>query len=170
MDSIERASRFLYLNKTCFNGLWRVNKQGKFNVPFGRYKNPNYGDKENLSLVSNALQNAAIICDDFSTVIEYAVPGAFVYLDPPYHPLSETANFTSYTKDSFEEKDQKRLSDVFRELDVKNCNVMLSNSDTGLVRDLYKGYDISIVYAQRAINNNGNKRGPIKELVVRNYQ
>lgn len=170
MDSIERASRFLYLNKTCFNGLWRVNKRGKFNVPFGRYKNPNYGDKENLSLVNIALQNAEIICDDFSTVMEYTVPGAFVYLDPPYHPLSSTANFTSYTKDSFGEEDQRRLAKVFRELDAKNCNVMLSNSDTKFIRGLYKDYDIRVVFARRMINSKGTKRGPIKELVVRNYE
>jgi DNA adenine methylase len=170
MGSIERASRFLFLNKTCFNGLWRVNKKGKFNVPFGRYKSPNFRDEENLSLVNIALQNAEIICDDFSTVMEYTVPGAFVYLDPPYHPLSSTANFTSYTKDSFGEEDQRRLAKVFRELDAKNCNVMLSNSDTKFIRGLYKDYDIRVVFARRMINSKGTKRGPIKELVVRNYE
>jgi DNA adenine methylase len=170
MASIERASRFLFLNKTCFNGLWRVNKKGKFNVPFGRYKNPNYRDEENLRLVSIALQDAEIICDDFFTVLEYAIPGAFVYLDPPYYPLSKTANFTSYTKDSFSEEDQRRLAETFRELDAKHCNVMLSNSDTDYIRGLYKGYDMKVVYAKRAINSKGTKRGPIKELVIRNYQ
>jgi len=170
MASIERASRFLFLNKTCFNGLWRVNKKGKFNVPFGRYKSPNFRDEKNLRLVNIALQNAEIRCDDFSVVLEYATPGSFVYLDPPYHPLSETANFTSYTKDSFGEEDQRRLAKVFRELDAKHCNVMLSNSDTDFIRGLYKGYDVKVVYAKRAINSKGTKRGPIKELVVRNYQ
>jgi DNA adenine methylase len=169
MDSIERASRFLYLNKTCFNGLWRVNKRGKFNVPFGRYKNPNYGDKENLYMVSAALKNAEIICDDFSIVTDYVTPGDFVYFDPPYHPLSKTASFTSYTEDSFDEKDQMRLAETFRELDAKNCNVMLSNSDTEFIRGLYRGYDIRVVHAKRAINSKGTKRGPIIELVIRNY-
>jgi DNA adenine methylase len=169
MDSIERASRFLYLNKTCFNGLWRVNKRGQFNVPFGRYKNPNYRDKENLCMVSAALQNAEIICDDFSIVLDYVSLGDFVYLDPPYHPLSKTANFTNYTEEPFDEQDQMRLVEVFRELDARNCNVMLSNSDTEFIRSLYKGYDIKTVYAKRAINSKGDKRGPVKELVIRNY-
>ncbi len=169
MDSIERASRFLYLNKTCFNGLWRVNKRGKFNVPFGRYKNPNYGDKENLYMVSAALKNAEIICDDFSIVTDYVTPGDFVYFDPPYHPLSKTASFTSYTEDCFSEKDQVRLSEIFRALDAEGCYVMLSNSDTEFIRGLYRGYDIRVVHAKRAINSKGTKRGPIIELVIRNY-
>ncbi len=170
MGSIERASRFLFMNKTCFNGLWRVNKKGKFNVPFGRYKKPNFRDRENLYIVSIALQNTDVICSDFSSVLEYATLGSFVYLDPPYHPLSETSNFTSYTKDSFGKNEQIRLADVFRELDERNCNVMLSNSDTEFIRSLYKGFDITVVYARRAINSKGNKRSPVSELVIRNYQ
>jgi DNA adenine methylase len=170
MGSIERASRFLFMNKTCFNGLWRVNKKGKFNVPFGGYKNPNFRDRENLYMVSVALQNTEVICDDFSSVLEYATPGSFVYLDPPYHPLSDTSNFTSYTKDSFGKEEQIRLADVFRELDERNCNVMLSNSDTEFIWSLYKDFDITVVYARRTINSKGNKRGPVSELVIRNYQ
>jgi DNA adenine methylase len=170
MGSIERASRFLFMNKTCFNGLWRVNKKGKFNVPFGRYKKPNFWDRENLYMVSVALQNTEVICSDFSSVLEYATPGSFVYLDPPYHPLSETSNFTSYTKDSFGKEEQIRLANVFRELDERNCNVMLSNSDTEFIKSLYKDFDITVVYARRAINSKGNKRGPVSELVIRNYQ
>lgn len=112
MGSIERASRFLFMNKTCFNGLWRVNKKGKFNVPFGRYKKPNFWDRENLYMVSVALQNTEVICSDFSSVLEYATPGSFVYLDPPYHPLSETSNFTSYTKDSFGKEEQRPVKEL----------------------------------------------------------
>jgi DNA adenine methylase len=169
LSPVERASRFLYLNKTGYNGLWRVNSKGKHNVPFGRYKNPKIADRENLRLVSRALKNAAILCDDFGRVLDYAIPGAFVYLDPPYHPLSETANFTSYTPDAFGEEDQRRLAEVFRKLDSTGCLVMLSNSDTPFIRELYKGYDIQVVYAKRAINSRADRRGPITELVIRNY-
>jgi DNA adenine methylase len=122
-----------------------------------------------LRPVSAALQNAEIICDDFSIVLDYVSLGDFVYLDPPYHPLSKTANFTNYTEEPFDEQDQMRLVEVFRELDARNCNVMLSNSDTEFIRSLYKGYDIKTVYAKRAINSKGDKRGPVKELVIRNY-
>ncbi|AEG16007.1 DNA adenine methylase [Desulfofundulus kuznetsovii DSM 6115] len=169
LTPVERASRFLYLNKTGYNGLWRVNSQGKHNVPFGRYKNPKIVDEPNLRLVSEALKRAEIICGDFSRVLDCADRGAFVYLDPPYHPLSETANFTSYTPDAFGEDDQRRLAEVFRELDRKGCLVMLSNSDTPFIRELYKNYDIQVVYAKRAINCRADKRGPISELVIRNY-
>lgn len=169
LTPVERASRFLYLNKTGYNGLWRVNSRGQHNVPFGRYKNPKIVDEPNLRLVSEALKRAEIICDDFSRVLDCADPGAFVYLDPPYHPLSETANFTSYTPDAFEEDDQRRLAEVFRELDRRGCLVMLSNSDTPFIRELYKNYDIQVIYAKRAINCRADKRGPISELVIRNY-
>lgn len=170
LSLVERASRFLYLNKTGYNGLWRVNQQGKHNVPFGRYKNPKILDEENLRLVSRTLKKAEIVLGDFSLVLEYAVPGAFTYLDPPYNPLSGTANFTSYTADSFGKDDQERLAEVFRELDVRGCMVMLSNSDTELVRGLYQGYDIRTVSARRAINCRPDRRGPISELVIRNYR
>ena len=169
MDPVCRASRFLYLNKTGYNGLWRVNKKGKHNVPFGRYKNPRIVDKENLQLVSRVLQHTEIILGDFSKALDFALPGAFVYLDPPYHPLSETANFTSYTSDSFGVDDQRRLAEAFKEFDERGCKVMLSNSDTPFIRELYKGYDIRVVYARRAINCCAEKRGPISELVIRNY-
>lgn len=170
LTSVERASRFLYLNKTGYNGLWRVNSQGKHNVPFGRYKNPKIVDEPNLRLVSEALKRAEIICDDFSRVLDCTEPGAFVYLDPPYHPLSETAKFTSYTPDAFGQDDQQRLAEVFRELDRKGCLVMLSNSDTLFIRELYKGYDVQVVYAKRAVNCRADKRGPVSELVIRNYR
>lgn len=169
LTPVERASRFLYLNKTGYNGLWRVNSRGQHNVPFGRYKNPKIVDEPNFRLVSGALKRAEIICDDFSRVLDCADRGAFVYLDPPYHPLSETANFTSYTPGAFGEDDQRRLAEVFRELDRRGCLVMLSNSDTPFIRELYKNYDIQVVYAKRAINCRADKRGPISELVIRNY-
>ncbi|MGE5543828.1 MAG: DNA adenine methylase [Bacillota bacterium] len=169
LSPVERASRFLYLNKTGYNGLWRVNRQGRHNVPFGRYKNPKIVDESNLCLVSRTLKKTKLICEDFSLILKHAKRGAFVYLDPPYHPLSATANFTSYTAESFSEKEQIRLAEVFKQLDRKKCFLMLSNSDTELVRELYKGYDIRTVWARRSINCRSDSRGPITELVIRNY-
>jgi len=170
LSPVERASRFLYLNKTAYNGLWRVNSQGKHNVPFGRYKNPKIVDEPNLRSVAEALKHAQILCDDFGRVLEFARSGTFVYLDPPYYPLSDTANFTGYTPGAFGPEDQKRLAAVFRELDRRGCLVMLSNSDTPFIRELYSGYDIQVVYARRAINCRPDRRGPITELVIRNYR
>jgi len=170
LSLVERASRFLYLNKTAYNGLWRVNSQGKHNVPFGRYRNPKIVDEPNLRLVSKALRTAEILRDDFGRVVDFARRGTFVYLDPPYYPLSDTANFTGYTADAFGAQDQERLAGVFRELDRRGCLVMLSNSDTPFIRQLYSGYDIQVVYARRAINCRADRRGPITELVIRNYQ
>ncbi len=169
MEPVPRASRFLFLNKTAYNGLYRVNRKGKFNVPFGRYKNPTINDRGNLRLVSAALQRAEIVLGDFSRALDYAEPGAFVYLDPPYDPLSSTARFTSYTPDSFGEADQRRLAEVFRSLDAAGCLVMLSNSDTPFVRELYRGYNVTTVRARRAINCRPDRRGPIGELVIVNY-
>jgi len=169
LDKVQRASRFLYLNKTGYNGLWRVNRKGQFNVPYGRYKNPNIKDEDNLRKVSEALKRAEIIHGDFSLAKEYVTKRTFIYFDPPYHPLSNTANFTSYTSDSFDADDQKRLAKLFRELDEKGCMLMLSNSDTPFIKKLYQGRNIAKVYARRAINCKGDKRGPISELVIRNY-
>ncbi len=169
LSPVERASRFLYLNKTAYNGLWRVNSSGKHNVPFGRYKNPRIADEHNLRLVSEVLKQAELIHGDFSRVLDCAGPGSFVYFDPPYHPLSETASFTGYTPESFSAGDQRRLAEVFRELDRMGCTVMLSNSDTPFIRELYSGYDVKVVRARRAINCRADKRGPVNELVIRNY-
>lgn len=169
LDPVSRASRFLYLNKTGYNGLWRVNRQGKHNVPFGRYKNPKIADAENLRWVSDALKRAQILLDDFSAVLNYAERGDFIYFDPPYYPLSETAYFTDYTVDSFGRADQERLAATFQELDKGGCLVMLSNSDTPFIRELYTGYEIQNVYAKRAINCRAERRGFVAELVVRNY-
>lgn len=169
LSPVKRASRFLYLNKAGYNGLWRVNSRGRHNVPFGRYENPKIVDELNLRLVAEALRRTRIICDDFSRVLDFARSETFVYLDPPYYPLSDTANFTGYTSGTFGEGDQRRLADVFKELDRRGCLVMLSNSDTPFVRDLYSGYDIRVVYARRAINSKPDRRGPVTELVIRNY-
>ncbi|WP_026176744.1 DNA adenine methylase [Desulfurispora thermophila] len=169
LSDVERASRFLFLNKTAYNGLWRVNRQGKFNVPFGRYANPRLYRAEHLQRVSVALQKAELICGDFSLVLDHAAPGAFVYFDPPYHPLSETSRFTSYTAGAFGSADQRRLSEVFRELDGKGCLLMLSNSDTPLIRELYAGYNIYVVQARRNINCQAKGRGAVDELIITNY-
>ncbi len=170
LSPVERASRFLYLNKTSFNGLWRVNRCGQHNVPFGRYKNPKYADVHNLRLVSDALRHAQINCSDFCLAIERVGKGDFVYLDPPYHPLSATANFTSYSAASFGAADQERLATMFRRMTQKGCLVMLSNSDTPFIRKLYQGYNVRTVRARRAINCRGAGRGPVSELVIRNYE
>jgi DNA adenine methylase len=168
-DKIERAARTIYLNKTCFNGLYRVNSKGKFNVPFGRYRNPLICNIENLKAVSFALRNVEILCGDFAMCLELAKKGDFIYLDPPYQPLSKTSNFTSYTKDSFNENEQRRLYNVFKKLDRKRCKVMLSNSDTDFIKKLYKNYRLEGVLARRAINCKSSGRGAISELVISNY-
>ncbi|NLG78565.1 MAG: DNA adenine methylase [Firmicutes bacterium] len=169
LDPVERASRFIYLNKTCYNGLYRVNRQGKFNVPYGRYKNPVYADEAQLRLASKVLANADIRVADFEIVLEQAKPGDFVYFDPPYQPISATANFTSYTRDAFDESQQRRLAAVFRELDRRRCYLMLSNSDSPLVRELYSQFRIATVMAKRCINCKGERRGAIPEALVLNY-
>lgn len=169
LSPVERASRFLYLNKCGYNGLWRVNRSGRHNVPYGSYKNPNFRDPAALKSASQALRNAVLQLADFEIALEQARPGDFIYCDPPYHPLSETANFRSYTAGSFSPGDQKRLAGMFRELDRRGCLVMASNSDTQFIREIYAGYNITVVQARRAINCNGSGRGPINELVIRNY-
>lgn len=168
-DGIERAARFIFLNRTCYNGLYRVNRSGKFNVPFGRHQNPNICQADNLRAVSQALQGVVLLAGDFTHCLETAEAGDFVYLDPPYDPLSRTANFTSYTRDDFGKADQRRLADLFRELDRRGCQIMLSNSSTQFIRDLYSGYEQVEVQAIRAINSRSSARGPIPELLVMNY-
>lgn len=166
---VERASRTLFMNKCCYNGLYRVNSKGQFNVPFGKYKNPTICDAPNLRAVSRALQGVTIRHGSFELCLEHAAAGDFVYLDPPYHPLSETASFTSYTKDAFGPADQERLREVFGALDERGCKVLLSNSYCDFILDLYADYAIEPVLAKRAINSNAAKRGAIKEVLVRNY-
>ena len=169
LSSIERASRFIYLNRTCFNGMYRVNSQGQFNVPFGNYKNPRIVDAENLINCSKLLKNTEIYCADFSEILNKVQKGDFVYFDPPYVPLNETSSFTSYTKVGFDLDMQFKLRDVCDELDSKGVMFMLSNSDTKLVNELYSNYEIKKVFASRAINANPNGRGKITEVLVKNY-
>ncbi len=169
LSDIQKASRFIYLNRTCFNGMYRVNSQGQFNVPFGNYKNPRIVDAENLVNCSKLLKNTEICCADFSEILNKVQKGDFVYFDPPYVPLNETSSFTSYTKDGFDLDMQFKLRDVCDELDNKGVMFMLSNSDTKLVNELYSNYEIKKVFASRAINANGNGRGKITEVLVRNY-
>jgi len=166
---VERAARMIYLNKTCYNGLWRVNSRGEFNVPMGRYNNPRICDEPRLRAASRALRGVELAHMSFEEAVADAGPGDFVYFDPPYMPLSDTANFTSYTQDGFGESEQARLADVFRELDRRGVRVMLSNSEHPLVRKLYAGFRIEQVYARRHINSHANGRGPIHEVVVLNY-
>ena len=169
LSDIQKASRFIYLNRTCFNGMYRVNSQGQFNVPFGNYKNPRIVDAENLINCSKLLKNTEICCADFSEILNKVQKGDFVYFDPPYVPLNETSSFTSYTKDGFDLDMQFKLRDVCDELDSMGVMFMLSNSDTKLVNELYSNYEIKKVFASRAINANGNGRGKITEVLVRNY-
>lgn len=166
-----RAARMIYLNKTGYNGLYRVNRQGKFNVPFGRYKSPKYLDKENLLAVSQALQDIEILCAPFETVLERTNPGDWVYFDPPYVPVSQTANFTSYHANGFGLSDQEQLRDVCIELSKNNVYITLSNSDTRTIRSLYSlpYFTVDEVLANRAVNCNGAKRGKVTELVITNY-
>ena len=164
-----RAARTIYLNKTCYNGLYRENKKGQFNVPFGRYKNPTICDAANLRNVSRALQGVDIACRGFASVLDYAQPGDFVYFDPPYHPVSATSSFTAYDSHGFGEDDQRCLRDVFAELAGRGVHVMLSNSDTPLIRKLYADFQIDRVFASRSINSKSNRRGKIAELIIRNY-
>lgn len=173
--AIEKASLFIFLNKTCFNGLYRVNKKGQFNVPMGAYKNPTICDEYNLRNVSEALQNVTIVCGDYSLSKDFIDKFTFVYLDPPYRPISETAGFTSYNADCFDDKEQIRLARFIDEINLSGAKIMLSNSDPQNVNpqdtffeDLYKEYTINKVEAIRAINSKGDSRGKIKELLICN--
>jgi DNA adenine methylase len=166
----ERAAMFIYLNKTCFNGLHRVNRRGEFNVPEGRYKNPRILDEPTLRAASRALARADIRQASFEDMLGYVRPGDFVYLDPPYEPVSETASFTAYAAgDGFSRADQTRLRDVVVELDRRGAKVMLSNSDVPFIRELYAQFRIDLVAAPRAINCDARGRGLVSEVVVRNY-
>ena len=171
-NQIEKVSRLLFLNKTCFNGLYRVNSKGKFNVPLGRYTNPNIVNKENLQAVSKILQSEKIkiSCRDFSSIIKDAKKEDFVYFDPPYQPVSDTANFTSYTHRDFTEDDLERLADVASQLDSKGCHVMLSNSNSKTVKKSFSsGWEIKEISANRSINSNSQKRTGHKEIIIKNY-
>ncbi len=166
LEPLGRAARLLYLNRTCFNGLYRENSKGQFNVPIGRYKSPRISHPEGLLNASNALANAVIEKASYSSVEEQAEAGDLVYFDPPYHPLTTTANFTSYTQQNFTASDQAQLADLFRRLKKRKVKVLLSNSDTPLIRDLYKGLRIVEVSAARAINSKADRRQKITELLI----
>ncbi len=170
LSAAGRAARFIYLNRTGFNGLYRVNRSGKFNVPFGRYKNPTICDEEGLRRASEPLASAEIENRGFEDLPGCVKKGDFVYLDPPYHPRSKTSNFTAYTSDPFGEDEQRALAKTCQALHERGARFMLSNSDTAFIRRLYKGFGIQRVYAARAINASPNGRGKIAEVVVRNYE
>jgi DNA adenine methylase len=169
----DKTARFIALNKTCYNGLYRVNRKGRFNVPMGRYKNPLICDNNNLENISNALKysKASINVKDYNSALLKAEKDDFIYLDPPYHPTSRTANFTGYSDSGFGDDDQLELSETFGELNDKKCKVLLSNSDTTLVRKLYSDFSSHIkeVNVSRIINCKASKRLGHKELLISNY-
>ena len=172
-SQIEKVSRLLFLNKTCFNGLYRVNSKGKFNVPLGRYTNPNIVNRENLTTVSKFLQSdkIKISCRDFESILNDAKKGDFVYFDPPYQPVSDTANFTSYTHRDFTEDDLQRLADLANQLNSKGSHVLLSNSNTKIVKKIFssKKWKVKEIAVNRAINSNSQKRTGHKEVLIKNY-
>jgi DNA adenine methylase len=172
--SVDKAARLIYLNKTCFNGLYRVNRQGRFNVPIGQYKNPNICNADLLRAASVVLQKAVLTTQPFHKILAeplLASPSEqdFVYFDPPYHPLSETSNFTSYSRTAFTAADQIHLRDIFVRLSAQGVKVALSNSDSPFVRDLYQDFKICTISAARSINSQPTKRGKITEVLVVSY-
>ena len=174
---VKRASEFIFLNRTCFNGLYRVNKDGKFNVPCGKYKNPTICDSNNLRNLSELIKNVIFEYGDYRKSEKYVNNNTFVYFDPPYRPLSATSGFTSYTKEDFNDDNQKELANYFYKLDLKNAKLMLSNSnpknvnkDDNFFENIYKGFVINEVSAKRMINSNAKGRGEISELLITNYE
>ncbi len=172
LSSLEVASRFIYLNRTCFNGLYRVNKKGEFNVSFGSYKNPNVCDETNLRKVASVLKSAKIEHSDYNSILIQAQKKDFIYLDPPYDPINNTSKFTSYTNSKFGQEEQIQLSETIEILHKRGCFVMLSNSNTDFIKNLYadlQGFKIHEVFANRAVNSNPEKRGKVSEVVIKNY-
>ena len=172
-SAIEKTSRLIFLNRTCFNGLYRVNSKGKFNVPLGKYSNPNIVNEENLRAVSHILQSSriSIKCRDFEAVLRDAKKGDLIYFDPPYQPVSATANFTSYTNKDFTYDDLTRLAELCLKLDSRGCNVLLSNSDSKEVTEVFakNTWKITRIEANRSINSNSKKRTGHFELLIKNY-
>ena len=168
LTDIERATRFIYLNKSCFNGLYRVNKKGYFNTPIGSYKNPNIADRDTILKASEALQNVELSTKSFNQIINCVTKGDLVYFDPPYYPLTTTSSFTSYNKNIFLDNEQKDLFNTFKILDSKECYIFHSNSNTDFIKNLYKEYDIITIQANRFINSKGSGRGKINEIFIRN--
>lgn len=171
LSNIERASRLIFLNKTCFNGLYRVNNSGEFNSPFGRYENPNIVNEPVLRAVSNFLNTSEIHITnmDYSEVLNNIKKNSFVYFDPPYHPISSSANFTGYTAGGWDEEEQKRLRNICDQLTQDGVKFLLSNSSAPLIFDLYKKYKIKTIKAGRSINSVGTKRGDVDEVLIKNY-
>ena len=167
---VERAARFIFLNKTCYNGLYRVNNAGQFTVPFGRHKNPRICDAERLVAASKALDGAELKVADYSEALRNCAEGDLIYIDPPFVPESRTAYFTKYTSKGFTSDDQKRLAGLFRQLDAKGCIVVLSNSDTPLARTLYAGFFIESIPTLRLISSVGATRAGRSELVIHNKE
>lgn len=172
MSKVEKASRILYLNKTCYNGLFRVNASGEFNAPFGRYKKPGIVNAPGLRAVSQYLSchNVQLFSEDFENVLQYVPPGAFVYLDPPYDPVSDTASFTGYNRAGFNRDEQRRLKRCCDTLHQRGVKFLLSNSATAFIRELYNGYTFTTVRAKRNINSDAAKRGAVEEVLIRNYE
>ena len=175
-QNVQRAAQFIYLNRTCFNGLYRVNKNGKFNVPVGSYKNPTICDEENLRQLSQLIQNVQFRYGDYSRSMEYVTENTFVYFDPPYRPLNVTSGFTSYTKEEFNDDNQRELATFYGELNERNAKLMLSNSNPKNINkedtffdNIYQGFNINQIQASRMINANSNGRGKISEILVTNY-
>lgn len=169
LNEIELAARMIYLNRTCYNGLYRVNQQGQFNVPMGSYQNPTILQEKKLRAASAALKGVELVAGDYLSLLERREPGDLVYFDPPYQPLSRTSSFTSYTATAFSEDDQRRLATVYRELSERGVLCMLSNSNTPLIRELYADFRIELVRARRMINSQADGRGAIDEVVILNY-
>lgn len=172
MSNVEKAARIIYLNKTCYNGLFRVNSRGEFNTPYGRYKNPNIVNEAVLKAVSiylNSSKNIKIMSGDYKESLRRISKKSFVYFDPPYWKISDSSSFTGYTMNGFTEENQVELRDVCRMLDKKGVKFMLSNSDTPFIRELYKEFSIISVDATRSINSNSQKRGTVGEVLVKNY-
>jgi len=172
LNSVQRASRIIFLNKTCFNGLYRVNNAGEFNAPFGRYKNPNIVNEPTLKAVHKYLSsnNIHISSKDYSEILKKLDKKSFVYLDPPYHPISESSNFTGYIQGGWNSSDQINLKTACDELNKNGIKFLLSNSSSEFIKNLYKDYKIFTVKANRAINSNGADRGEVDEVLIRNYE
>lgn len=171
LTAVERASRLIFLNKTCYNGLFRVNAHGQFNVPFGRYKAPRILDEPNLRAISRYLNSADVDIrhSDFEKCVESAQSGDFIYFDPPYDPISRTSSFTGYDLNGFDRDEQRRLRSVYDGLTARGCKVMLSNSATEFIMNLYSQYNIHLVKAIRPINSKADRRGAVTEVIVCNY-
>lgn len=172
LTAIDKAARVIFLNKTCYNGLYRVNSAGEFNTPFGRYKRPNIVNEVTLRAVHDYFNkaNITILNSSYKQAVQGLPKDSFVYFDPPYDPISVTASFTGYNAGGFDKLDQIALRDCCRQLDQAGIKFMLSNSSTDFIRDIYQEFDITIVPAKRAINSVGSKRGTVDEVIVRNYE